>query len=86
MGNVEGFLARCAEAREAVARMREPLVVHHYDCDGITSGAIVAGSLELQGKPYRLQSVRKLDAEFLASISHEPEIIFVDLGSGSHNV
>ena len=86
MGNVEGFLSRCAEAREAVARMRGPLVVHHYDCDGITSGAIVAGSLEKMGKPYRMQSVRKIDPEFLATISHAPEIIFVDLGSGTAEI
>ncbi|MCX6770998.1 MAG: DHH family phosphoesterase [Candidatus Micrarchaeota archaeon] len=86
MGNVEGFLSRCAEAREAIVRMREPLVVHHYDCDGITSGSIVAGSLEKMGKPYRAQSVRKLDDGFLASIAHEPEIIFVDLGSGTAGI
>jgi len=86
MGNIDGFLAHCAEARGAVMRMREPLVVHHFDCDGITSGAIVAGSLEKMGKPYRAQSVRKLDAEFLASISQESEIIFVDLGSGTADI
>ena len=69
MGDEQGFFARCASVRESVTRMQEPLVVHHYDCDGITSGAIVAGSCELQGKPYKMQSVRKLDAEFLASIA-----------------
>ena len=86
MGNGQGFLARCAEAKEAVARMRQPLVVHHYDCDGITSGAIVCGALEKMGKPYRALSVRKLDAKFLASIAHEPEIIFSDLGSGTKEI
>jgi len=86
MGNIEGFLARCIEAREAVMRMREPLVVHHYDCDGITSGSIVMGSLEKMGKQYRAQSVRKLDTEFLSTISHEPDIIFVDLGSGTADI
>ena len=74
------------EAREAVAMMHRPLVVHHYDCDGITSGAIVVGSLEKMGKPCRVQSVRKLDAEFIASISREPEVIFVDLGSGTGEI
>ncbi len=86
MGNEQGFFARCAEAREAIGAMRAPLVVHHYDCDGITSGSIVCGSLEKMGKPFRAQSVRKLDAEFLASISQEPEIIFVDLGSGTAEI
>ncbi|MFA6328010.1 MAG: DHH family phosphoesterase [Candidatus Micrarchaeia archaeon] len=86
MGDEQGFFARCEEARGAISHMHAPLVVHHYDCDGITSGAIVAGSLEKMGKPYRAQSVRKLDAEFLASIAHEPEIIFVDLGSGTKEI
>ncbi|MFA6214842.1 MAG: DHH family phosphoesterase, partial [Candidatus Micrarchaeia archaeon] len=86
MGNAEGFLARCAEARAEILRMREPLVVHHYDCDGITSGAIVAGSLEKHGRPYRAQSVRKLDPGFLASIAGEPEVVFVDLGSGTAEI
>jgi len=86
MGNEQGFLARCAEAREAVARMHSPLVVHHYDCDGITSGAIVCGALEKMGKPYHAQSVRKLDAAFLATIVHEPEVIFADLGSGTAEI
>jgi RecJ-like exonuclease len=66
--------------------MRAPLLVHHYDCDGITSGAIVSGSLEKMGKPHRVQSVRKLDAEYIDSISHEPEIIFADLGSGTREI
>jgi RecJ-like exonuclease len=86
MGNEQGFFGRCAEAREAVSRMRHPLLVHHYDCDGITSGSIVAGSLEKMGKPYEMRSVRKLDSEFISSIAGEPEIIFVDLGSGTKEI
>ncbi len=83
MGNEQGFLARCGEAAEAILRMQHPLVVHHYDCDGISSGAIVAGSLEKAGKSCKMLSVRKLDSEFLASIAKEPEVVFVDLGSST---
>lgn len=83
MGDTEGFLQRCAEAREAVARMEKPLVINHYDCDGLTSGSITAAWLEQQGKPYAMKTVRKLDHELISSISGEKEIIFVDLGSGS---
>jgi len=86
MGNEQGFLARCAEVRGAVTSMHRPLVVHHYDCDGITSGSIVAGSLEKMSKPYSMRSVRKLDADFLASIAQETEVIFVDLGSGTKEI
>jgi RecJ-like exonuclease len=86
MGNEQAFFSRCEEAKEAVLRMRAPLVVHHYDCDGIASGAIAAGFLEKQGKPFRMQTVRKLDPLFLSAIRHEPELIFVDLGSGTAEI
>jgi len=83
MPDKEGFLSRCAEAREAVSRMSRPLLINHYDCDGLTSGSIVASWLESQGKPYEMKTVRKLDSQFVSSLSAEKEIIFVDLGSGS---
>jgi RecJ-like exonuclease len=86
MGNEQAFLSRCEEAREAIFRMRQPLVAHHYDCDGISSGAIVAGSLEKAGKRFSTKSVRKLDEAFLSSIAQEPEIIFVDLGSSTAEI
>ena len=83
MGDREGFLQRCAEARDAVARMEKPLLVNHYDCDGLTSGSIAASWLEANGKPYEMRTIRKLDPAFISSISGEKEVIFVDLGSGS---
>lgn len=83
MGNESAFLARCSEALGVARRMQNPLIVHHYDCDGISSGSLVASWFQENKKPYRMQSVRKLDPEFASSISHEQSIIFVDLGSGS---
>lgn len=83
MGDTDGFLARCAEAKESAGRMREPLIVHHYDCDGITSGSIVASWFEQSRRPYRMKTVRKLDPDTISSLQGEKEIIFVDLGSGS---
>jgi RecJ-like exonuclease len=63
--------------------MKQPLVVNHYDCDGLASGSIALAWLQAQRKPFRIKTIRKLDAEFANSISKEEEIIFVDLGSGS---
>ncbi|MFA6489689.1 MAG: DHH family phosphoesterase [Candidatus Micrarchaeia archaeon] len=83
MGDTDGFLQRCAEAREAAARMKKPLLVNHYDCDGLTSGSIAASWLEQQGKPYDMMTIRKLDLQFISSIAGRDEVIFVDLGSGS---
>jgi RecJ-like exonuclease len=83
MGNEQAFFSRCQEAFETASRMQNPLIVHHYDCDGLSSGSIAASWFEKNSKAYRLRTVRKLDRELIAEIASEPQIIFVDLGSGS---
>jgi RecJ-like exonuclease len=83
MGSEQAFFERCAEAFGIASKMQDPLIVHHYDCDGITSGSIVASWFEKNGKTCRLKTVRKLDPELISDLAHEPRIIFVDLGSGS---
>jgi RecJ-like exonuclease len=83
MGNTEAFFARCSEAFETISRMQNPLIVHHYDCDGITSGSIAANWFEAQKKPYRLLTVRKIDDEVVKRAAQEKQLIFIDLGSGS---
>lgn len=83
MGNTEAFLNRCSEAFQSAQRMENPLIVHHYDCDGITSGSIVASWFEKKKKSYRMKTVRKIDEELVSSLKSEPRLIFVDLGSGS---
>ena len=86
MGDTNAFLERCSEAFSSASKMQNPLIVHHYDCDGISSGSIVASWFEKNGKPYRLLTVRKVDEELVATLKKEPRIIFVDLGSGSPTV
>jgi RecJ-like exonuclease len=83
MGDQEAFFSRCAEAFQVASAMENPLIVHHYDCDGITSGSIVASWFASTGKPFRMKSVRKVDDTLINSIKTEPRLIFVDLGSGS---
>jgi len=46
----ERFLSRCGEINEVVSKMKEPLVVNHYDADGLTSGSIVKMGLKSMGK------------------------------------
>lgn len=83
MGNQQAFFARCSEALEAITSMDNPLIIHHYDCDGISSGSIAASWFEANKKPYRLLTVRKLDPGLIEQHKHEKSIIFIDLGSGS---
>ena len=83
MGNEKGFFERCKQACEAASAMQDPLIIHHYDCDGISSGSLVASHFEQSGKKYRMKSLRKLDEAFIKSLAQEKELIFVDLGSSS---
>jgi single-stranded-DNA-specific exonuclease len=81
-GDFEGFLSRAAQVRLAIEAMREPIIVNHFDCDGLTSGAIACAFLESKGIPYQINTVRKLDEPVLDSIRAAPEVIFTDLGGG----
>jgi RecJ-like exonuclease len=62
--------------------MRDPLIVHHYDADGISAAAIVCKAREHAGKAFRTKSSKPITAEDLPALSKEKELIFVDLGAG----
>jgi RecJ-like exonuclease len=83
MKDEKGFLARCAEAREEIARMRNPLVVSHYDADGLASGALALKGIAALGIRGRSLVVKKLSARELSLLSGEEEIVFTDLGGGA---
>ncbi|MCX8199970.1 MAG: DHH family phosphoesterase [Candidatus Micrarchaeota archaeon] len=76
------FLARCKEAREEISRMDDVLIVHHYDADGISSGALVAAALEKMGKGYSRLCFRKLAQKELEEIAKrkERDVILADFG------
>ena len=80
------FLERCEEARMVALSFKDPLIVHHYDADGISSGAIAQSAFRKEGKKYRAFPTKKLDNIVIGQIQHEPEIIFVDLGGGNKRV
>ena len=81
MPDFEGFYKRCEEARRLIERMRSPLIVNHYDADGISSGALVARALRMRGIQFRMKTVRKLAEKEMEEIAGEKELIFTDLGS-----
>ena len=73
-----GFFKRCNEARERIESFRRPLIVNHYDADGLAAGAIVAKALEIRGMDYEMLTLRKLDLK--EKMKNAEEIIFVDFG------
>ena len=82
------FLDYCARAREYALSMHDPIIVHHYDADGLASGAIVASAFLNENKKFRRLCIKKLDDEVIEKLKNdnEKEIIFVDLGSGNERV
>lgn len=80
------FLEKCAEGKKIAFSMNDPLVVHHYDADGLSSAAIVIGSFLKENRKVRRLCIKKLDDQAIETIKKEKEIIFVDLGGGNTRV
>ncbi|MEM4255473.1 MAG: DHH family phosphoesterase [Candidatus Norongarragalinales archaeon] len=78
----EGFFQRAEETAGKIQAMKNPLLVHHYDADGISSGAIVAFALKQKGIPFEMQVVKRFDEKTLELFQGRKEIIFTDIGSG----
>ncbi|MFA5108887.1 MAG: hypothetical protein WC492_05170, partial [Candidatus Micrarchaeia archaeon] len=80
--DMDAFLSRAKQARQAVEKMSHPTVVNHYDCDGLSAGAIVCKFLEDKNIRFEVMTIRKLDDNVLQSLKEKKEIIFADLGGG----
>jgi RecJ-like exonuclease len=72
------FLKRCQEVRKCIESFSKPLVVHHYDADGMAAGALVAKALGKRGIAYDMLTLRKLEEK--SEIKEAKELIFIDFG------
>lgn len=81
-----GFRQKARETGEQILGLENPLIVHHLDCDGITSGAIVAMAFKNAGKPYSMKMLKRVDNETIASLPQAENYVFVDIGSGQLDV
>ena len=88
MRDEEGFFQRAKEAQKIAFSLKDPLLVHHYDADGISSGAIVKMAFLERGRNIRTKCVKKLDDYEIEKLlaEKEREIIFSDLGGGNTKV
>lgn len=80
------FLEKCEEAKRIAFSFGNPLIVHHYDADGIAAGAIAQNAFKLAGRKYRAKWIKKLDDRAIEELAAEKEIIFCDLGGGNKRV
>ncbi len=74
------FSDRCAEGLEFIKKMKSPLIVNHYDCDGICSGSLVKKGLMNLGKKTENKTLRSLSDEEIKELKGKKELIFVDFG------
>ncbi len=81
-----GFEQVCEEAKKLAFSFKNPLIVHHFDCDGLSAGAIVISAFRTEFKTHRHIWIKKLDDSTFNQLEKEKEIIFVDLGSGNERV
>ncbi|MFA6049452.1 MAG: DHH family phosphoesterase [Candidatus Micrarchaeia archaeon] len=78
------FLAKCLEVGNACKYFENPIIVHHYDADGISTGSVVALALKRLGKPFGIKVAKRIDEETIARIAEAGRpAIFCDLGSGA---
>ncbi len=65
--------------------MRSPVVMGHYDCDGLSSTAIAILGLRAMGKPpSKVLTRRKLGELEIAELRGESDVIVVDFGAVVH--
>ncbi len=86
MEDYNGFKQKALEIGKAILELNNPVIVHHLDCDGITSGAMVALAFEQLKKPYRMKMLKRLDPESIKTVPDSDNYVFTDLGSGALDV
>ncbi|QLJ53154.1 MAG: Single-stranded-DNA-specific exonuclease RecJ [Candidatus Fermentimicrarchaeum limneticum] len=72
------FIKRCNEVRGTIEGFGNPLIVNHYDADGLAAGSLVAKALRNRGINYSMLTLRKL--EYRSEMRDAGELIFVDFG------
>ncbi|MEM3610449.1 MAG: DHH family phosphoesterase [Candidatus Anstonellales archaeon] len=85
---ISDFISKCKKAKETLLSFDNPIVIHHYDCDGISSGAIISQFLDENKISHELICTKKLDENFFKELKkrndfNKREYIFTDLGSSS---
>ena len=82
MGDFGAFAERCAEVRRKIGAMKRPLIVNHYDADGLAAGGLIAKALKKMGKEFDVFTTRKLGEDEIGGLQGKKEIVFADLGGG----
>ena len=60
---------------------KDILVIHHFDTDGITSGAVMGRCLKKLDKNFSFKTIKSLEREFIKTLPKNKVLVFVDLAS-----
>lgn len=80
--NAGGFFRKANQVGQLCLNFENPLVVHHLDCDGLTSGALAKQAFLNSGRDAPTLMLKKLDDDSAKLIPKENDLIFTDLGAG----
>ena len=79
----KGFFEHLNKVASEIKKRDKIVIIHHYDADGLTSGAIAIKALEREGKKIEhlcLKQVYKENVDEIKSLGEN--FLFVDFGSG----
>lgn len=78
----DGFFAKARQIGDLALTFANPLVVHHLDCDGLTSGALAKQAFLLKGRNVPTLMLKKLDDDSASLIPTDKDLVITDLGAG----
>lgn len=80
--DVKGFEKKAREVGDLALSFQNPLIIHHLDCDGLTSGALAKKAFQLKGRTVPTLMLKKLDETSAKTIPPNEDLVFTDLGAG----
>ncbi|HLD76193.1 MAG TPA: DHH family phosphoesterase, partial [Candidatus Norongarragalinales archaeon] len=78
----EGFFRKAEEIGKSCLSFENPIIVHHLDCDGLTSGALAKEAFQKIGQDVPTLMLKKLDNDSVRLIPQEKDLVMTDLGAG----
>jgi RecJ-like exonuclease len=80
--NIKALNERAEKLAERILREKNIAVIHHYDADGLASGAIMVKALQRAGKNVKFLGIKQLYTDTIEEIRALGDFfVFVDFGS-----
>jgi RecJ-like exonuclease len=76
-------IAKCANIIKSLVKFKKPVIISHYDADGLTSASIIGKMLLRENVNFELRIVKQLNSEIIRNLklNEKDFLILTDLGS-----